>query len=67
MPKLFKNPLLQIIIGFFLFFYALNQRTGNAWIDYAWLIAAIVGFAILGNGARNLRKEAGGIDQDRFK
>jgi hypothetical protein len=67
MPKFNSNPLVQIIVGFFLFFYGMRQESGDALINYGWLAAAIVGFAIFGNGVRKLRKSTGEIDQDRFK
>jgi len=62
MKKILGQPLLQIIVGFFFFFYGLRQESGNRLIDYAWLCAAIFGFAIFANGSRNLRKAGGGID-----
>jgi len=61
MKKIICNPLLQIVVGFFLFFNGIRQDSGNLIIDYAWIFAGIVGFAILWNGARNLRKAGGGI------
>jgi hypothetical protein len=54
--KFINNPLLQFAVGFFLMMYGLNKRSGNQLIDYAWLIMAIFGMAILGNAARKLRK-----------
>ena len=51
-----RHPMLQIVVGFFLSGYAILQRTGIALVDYFWLAMFIVGVAILGNGARKLRR-----------
>lgn len=55
--KIIKHPMLQIVAGFFLSMYGINQWTGNALVDYLWLVMAIVGFAILANGSKRLFKK----------
>jgi Na+(H+)/acetate symporter ActP len=51
-------PIIKIIFGFFLFLGGLRFRTGYQLYDYLILIFSIVGFAILLNGSRELRKNA---------
>jgi len=51
-----KSPVSWCILGLFLLLYSLNQDTGNVIIDTFWTILTIVGLAISGYGAKQLRE-----------
>jgi hypothetical protein len=55
--NIIKHPMLQFVVGFFLSGYGIFQRTGNAAIDFFWLVMAVIGFALLINGSRKQFKK----------